>query len=147
MSAAFIEFRVNSHGCFQRLRDVFVALQQSKTSGDWQNEEYWLAYFNDEERATFWWPSERELMEWEQRWFSTPLPDRWSDPTLKTPWIFRSMIDAFKNSEYELKDCRIVTGDIARLEFVPYSHPYGGTGCMEALIHAFGFSILRTDAP
>jgi hypothetical protein len=85
MSTAFIEFKVSGEYRFQRLRGVFVALQNAKASHAWQSDEYWLQYFNEEERATFWWPSEEELNEWKQRWFSTSLPERWSDPTLRTP--------------------------------------------------------------
>jgi hypothetical protein len=40
-----------------------------------------------------------------------------------------------------------VADDIARLEFTPHAEPYGGTDSMEALIRAFGFSILKTNEP
>ena len=127
------------------MRAVFVALQEAKASEEWQSDEYWLKYFDEEERATFWWPSESEVQEFRQRWFSTPVPERWSDPSLKHPWALGSMIEAFKNIECELTDCRLIADDTARLEFTPHAHPYGGTGCMEVLIHAFGFSILKTN--
>src|SRR4030095_11723515 len=146
-SNAFVEFRVSSHDGFQRLRAVFVALQEAKASDEWQSDEYWLKYFEEGEEAAFWWPSETELEEWGQRWFSTPAPERLSDPSLKHPWTLGSMIEAFKNIECELTDCRLVSDDTARLEFTPHAHPYGGTGCIEALIHAFGFSILKTNEP
>ncbi|MBW4472219.1 MAG: hypothetical protein KME45_17710 [Stenomitos rutilans HA7619-LM2] len=51
------------------------------------------------------------------------------------------MIEAFENGEYELLGRRRLSHQIARLEFSSYSSPYGGTGCMQALIEAFGHQV------
>jgi len=55
------------------------------------------------------------------------------------------MIDAFLNGEYELLTCRLLTLDIGVFEFLPFAFPYGGTGCMKALIGAFDFPIIGED--
>ena len=34
-----------------------------------------------------------------RRWQSTPVPQRFTDPSLKTPWTLESMIDAFRNGD------------------------------------------------
>jgi hypothetical protein len=55
------------------------------------------------------------------------------------------MIDCFMNGEYELIACRLIDANIGVLEFFPFSYPYGGTGCMKALIEAFDFKIVGQD--
>jgi hypothetical protein len=47
------------------------------------------------------------------------------------------MTDALKNGDYELLGCRKISDDVGRFEFEPRGYPYGGTGCMKALIEAF----------
>ena len=49
------------------------------------------------------------------------------------------MIDAFEMGEYELVNCKVVGPGKGRLEFYALAYPYGGVGCMVALIEAFGF--------
>jgi hypothetical protein len=85
------------------------------------------------------------LKDWERRWFSTPVPERFTDTSLETPWDFGSMIDAFRNGEYDLLGCRRLTATAGRLEFDPHAWPYGGTGCMRALIEAFGHRVVRVE--
>jgi hypothetical protein len=47
------------------------------------------------------------------------------------------MIDALKNGEYELLGCEKISDRVGRFGFDPHCNPYGGTGCMRALIEAF----------
>lgn len=56
-------------------------------------------------------------------------------------WIFGSMIDSFKDGEYELLSCEMISDNKARLNFAVFSDPYGGTDCMKALIESFDFEI------
>ena len=68
-----------------------------------------------------------------RRWQSTPVPQRFTGPSLKTPWTLESMIDAFRNGDdllgYErLSEC------VGRLSF----DSYGGTDCMRAVVESFG---------
>ena len=51
------------------------------------------------------------------------------------------MIDAFQNGEYELRGCELAGPNNGRLEFFALAYPYGGVGCMVALIEAFGFKV------
>ena len=57
-------------------------------------------------------------------------------------WMFGSMIDAVSNGDFDLLDCRPVAPGIARIEFDPHGWPYGGKGCMKALIESFGFRVM-----
>jgi hypothetical protein len=134
----FIDFEIADDDRFRRLGAVFDALRAAKQSDDWQNDEYWLAFFDQEARSHFWWPTAAEMEDYNRRWFSTPVSQRSTDPSLITPWDFGSMIDAFRNGDYDLLECKRVSERVGRLTFDPNGWPYGGKDCMRALVEAFG---------
>src|SRR5215469_14995678 len=47
--------------------------------------------------------------------------------------------------EYELISCSLWTPDTGVLEFSPFAFPYGGTGCMKALIEACDGEVIGED--
>lgn len=96
-----------------------------------------MPYFDSNALRHFWWPTPTELKDWERRYFTTPVPDRFTDPSLQHPWDFLSLFEAFKNGDYELHPIERLSDGEAALPFAPHGHPYGGTGCMSALIEAF----------
>jgi len=141
-----VEFAVHNAGRFGALCAVFEELKKDKYADSFREDEEWFALFDQEALSHFWWPSPEELVEWRQRWEAASVEERFSDPSFLPPaWDFLSMIDAFKNGEYELLACRMITADRARLEFNSFAYPYGGTGSMKALIEAFGFTIIGED--
>jgi len=140
----YVEFRADDEGRFARLVAVVDALRADKQAGVLTPGPKWRAYFDERALAHFWWPTAAEAEEHARRWFATPVPERFTDPSLVTPWEFDSLIDAFANGEYELVGVRR-SGEHGRIEFCPYAFPYGGTGCMQALAEAFGFEVLEID--
>jgi hypothetical protein len=142
MSDFYVEFEIASDASFRKLSEVYAALAMAKTNDDWKDDPYWLAFFDDEARKSFWWPTEAELRDWERRWFSTPLETRWTDPSLRTKWIFGSLIDAFRDGDYAILGCRRTSDDRGRMEFDPYGWPYGGTECMRILAESFGHGVV-----
>jgi hypothetical protein len=145
VSDFFVEFEIASEGRYRQLVMVVEALRQAKQSDEWRDDGYWLAFFDQEARSHFWWPTPAEEQEWQRRWFSTPVPERFTDPSLEHPWAFDGMIDAFRDGEYDLLGCRKVSDGVGRLEFAPHAWPYGGPDCMEALIEAFGHRVTRVE--
>jgi hypothetical protein len=143
MSGFYVEFQIESEAGFAKLAALYAALQEAKANDDWKNDEYWLKFIDEGARKHFWWPTEAESEEWRKRWFSTPIEKRFSDPSLQTKWEFASMIEAFRNGDYELLACRRSSQERARIEFDPYGHPYGGTGCMRGLVEAFGQRVIE----
>ena len=143
LSDFYVEFEIASDASFRKLSEVCAALVTAKTRDDWKDDPYWLAFFDDEARKTFWWPTEAALKDWERRWLSTPLETRWTDPSLKTKWTFRSLIDAFRNGDYALLRCRRTSEDRGQIEFDPYGWPYGGTECMRVLAESFGHRVVN----
>ncbi len=82
MNPCHIEFAVVDDAKFGRLATVFEAIRHAKQADNWHDDEFWLGFFDQTERAHFWWPSDAELEDWRRRWFSTPAPERFTDPSL-----------------------------------------------------------------
>ena len=55
------------------------------------------------------------------------------------------MIDAFGNGEYDFVSCDMISQGKGRIEFTPWSWPYGGSGAFRALIEYQGFKIFDED--
>jgi hypothetical protein len=142
---SFIEFEVNDAERFGQLQAVFAALQQAKRSGHFPEDDFWLRFFDDAARAYFWWPTDEEYDVWLRRWYATPLPQRSSDPSLQTGWLFEAMIDGFREGEFDLVDCRYVDGDRARIEFEHYAWPHAVIGCPKPLVECFGFKVTAEE--
>jgi hypothetical protein len=138
VTASYLEFELPEPARFARLVTVFDRLKWAKEQDAWPEAASWLELFDEAAKATFWWPTPEEHAEHMRRWFATPVETRFTDPSLDTPWGFDSLIGAFEDGDYELLACRQVTDKLGRLEFDPYGWPFGGTGCMRALIEAFG---------
>lgn len=142
METSFVEFEFADNKRFDMLVAVFDALRAAKKSDSFPSDQYWFAFFDEEALAHFWWPTEQEILEWEQHWKATPVRQRFTDLGLQRPWLFGAMLDAIRDGEYELVTCAQLSDSRGRLEFVPYGWPYGGAGCMKALIEAFGLKAI-----
>ncbi|KQV88051.1 hypothetical protein [Pelomonas sp. Root1237] len=89
------------------------------------------------ERAFFWEPNPEELQEWNAFWFSTPLPQRHS-PNMPTPgWSFGSMVESIASAEFDITGVA-TEGSKCYLTFEPESYPFGGVGCLVALLECLG---------
>ena len=139
MDDSYLDFALSDAERFSKLQIVFAALKNAKSADTIDpDDDSWLGLFDDSAREYFWWPTPEEVADWQRRWESTPVPQRFTDPSLVTPWDFSSMIEAFKNGEYELVALDRTTDTTGRLTFNPLAWPFGGTNCMRALIESFG---------
>ncbi len=124
---------------FGMLQRVFDALCEAKKDDAIDaDDESWRSFFDDDALTYFWNPTPEELADWIQRWEATPVERRFTDVTLKTPWDFSSMIDAFHHGEYNLLRLSPTSENTGAIVFEALAYPYGGTGCMHALIECFG---------
>jgi hypothetical protein len=139
----YLEFTVQDSQRFAVLQQFFGKLKADKDAEAFDDDDAYLALCDEQARSYFGWYTEEEDAEWLARWYATPLETRWTDETLKRQWDFGSMIEAFKNGEYQLLSCELTAPMTARLTFESWAFPYGGTGCMQALIEAFGFKVVR----
>jgi len=138
-------FELASEERFERLAAFVRALATAKVEEDFHDEAYWERFLDDRARAAFWWPTPAEAEDWQRRWFSTPVDQRWADASLKTPWVFGSLIDAAEHGEFEHLACIRSEGGGA-IQFEPTAWPFGGTAWMRALIEAFGGRVTDDSA-
>lgn len=141
----YIEFVVKDSARFEVLQKVFNEFKDSKEKASIKEDNFYLEFFDDEAKSYFGWYSEEENLEWANKWIALPIEKRWNDPSLQRKWDFGSMIDAFKCGEYELISCEMISKDTARIKYNPWAYPYGGTGCMKALIESFGFEVTKDE--
>jgi hypothetical protein len=160
-SPCFIDFWVKDQERFQDLSHAFEILKQEKLQqlavmfreedGETENNkeqtlqklvDTLFDLFDEQALAHFWWPSQQERDAYWKQWRTTPVPQRSTDPTINHTWDFESMVDCLMNGEYELVSCSLWTSDRGVLEFSPFAFPYGGTGCMKALVEAFDFEVI-----
>ena len=143
-----VQFDLTSSERFGLLHTAFNALRDAK-SGDFTDAEdpYWKTLFDSSALDFFWWPTPNELQEWQQLWDSTPHDLRLTEPKLQKPWDFASMIDAFECGDYDLIELRRNESGTGQLLFDPHGFPFGGTGCMRALIECFGGVVTGETMP
>jgi len=137
----FVEFTVNNRERFERLRNVFLELKKEKDADQFRPEIEWPQFFDDQALDHFYWPTPEERSRWLKETQHRPILITPTEMTSGLRWDFFSMIDAFRNGEYELRSCELVGPVSGRLEFFALAYPYGGVGSMVALIEAFGFTI------
>jgi hypothetical protein len=144
MDPLSVEFEITDPARFEALRVVFNAIREAKEASSFTDDHSgWVTYFDDTSRLFFRWSTPEEDAEWERRWFATPVPQRWHDPTLRRGWSLEAMIEAFRNGEYDLGACELVNETTGRLTFYEHAYPFGGTGCMRVLIEAFGHRVTK----
>jgi hypothetical protein len=101
------------------------------------DEEQMTKELSPSERAFFWEPCPEELGEWNAFWFSTSLPQRHS-PSMPTPaWTFGSMMESIASAEIDITGIA-TEGSKCYLTFEPESYPFGGVGCLVALLECLG---------
>jgi hypothetical protein len=98
-------------------------------------------YLTKTEKAYFSNLSSEEHDEFMREWFSTPIEIRHSPQMLCPQWDLGSMLDTFWNGEYDLIDIQEKNSKYY-LTFNPHAYPYGGTGCMVALLECFGHKVI-----
>ncbi|MDP9317386.1 MAG: YlbF family regulator [Chloroflexota bacterium] len=134
----YIEFAVQNTERFAALQAAFNRIKADKDAARFVDDIEYLQFFDEQARAYFGWFTEEENAAWLAQWDATPVETRWTDESLKRPWSFGSMIDAFRDGEYELLECQMIAPGIARLTFSAWAFPYGGTGPMQALLSHLG---------
>jgi len=141
-----VTFNLADSERFDRLAALVGALADAKEADCFRDDSYWESFLDDRSRAAFWWPTEAEVRDWERRWFATPVERRRSEPSLQTPWMYGSVVDAVENGEFEKLACRRTSASGGAIEFAPTAWPFGGTGWIRALIEAFGGEVTSDTA-
>jgi hypothetical protein len=133
----FVEFLISSPERFSALQRVFAELKHDKDANDWRSTEELLEFFDTESRGHFFWPPDDVRIQLLEDLKTRPILEIPTEQASGQTWDFDSLEDAFVNGEYNLLSCEIVGEGKARLNFYALAYPYGGVGCMVALIEVF----------
>jgi hypothetical protein len=134
-------FQLDDEQRFKRLKVLVDALAEAKAADEFRDDDYWESFLDDDARSAFWWPTEAEIADWSERWFSTPVEERLQRKDLWGPWTFDSLVEAVRNGDYRLVGCSRTSDGQGAISFEPMGYPYGGTGWMRAAVEAFGGSV------
>jgi hypothetical protein len=144
---SFIYFDIRGDRQFDQLQAAFEALRNDKEAHRLDPEDSkWLRIFGEEALRHFWWPTEQELADYQQRNRRTPPEERLEREDLQVPWEFTSLLDAIRSGNYNLLRCTR-NGTAGRLEYEVWSVPFGGTDSLEELIRCFGHSVSIVSPP
>jgi hypothetical protein len=139
-----VEFEITDPARFEPLSQVFDALRRTKATDLFTDDHtHWINWFDHSAQMYFCWATAEEDALYWQQWEATPVPQRWTDPRYQRGWHFESMIEAFSNGEYDLIACERIDSTTGRLTFEAHAYPFGGSGCMRALIECFGHRVTK----
>lgn len=139
----FIEFIYEDNLIFERISKLINYVKKKKDLNKLDcDDSTILDFYNKDELNYFWWPTEQEIKDFWELYYSTPEESRYLH-LIDKPWDFESVIDAITTGEYEIIGCEIGENGIGRLCFEPWSYPYGGIEPLEQLIKPFNIKIIR----
>jgi hypothetical protein len=141
----FVEFSISSPERFSALQRVFAELKHDKNADNWRTDEELLKFFDAESLSHFYWPPDDVRRQRLEDLRTRPIIETPTDQATGRSWDFDSLIHAFVNGEYNLISCEMVQDGKARLIFYSLAFPYGGVGCMVALIEAFDGVVTGID--
>jgi hypothetical protein len=120
------------------LQRLFAELKKDKDADEQRPNEEWLSFFDVEAVDYFFQPLEKKRIPTsEELQYSFTTEDLY-ESRREPNWDFDSVIEAFFAGEFNLLECENLNNEKGRLTFHVWAYPYGGVGCMVALIEAFG---------
>jgi hypothetical protein len=134
----FVEFSISSPERFAALQCVFAELKRDKDVGDWRSNDELRNLFDAEAQSHFYWPADDVRRQRLEDLRTRPIIETPTDQATGLLWDFDHLVDSFINGEYNLVSCDSTADGKARLNFDALAYPYGGVGCMVALVEAFG---------
>jgi hypothetical protein len=145
MEYCYVEFNKKNNEKLKRLVGIVEIMKKDIAEGKTNIDEEWIKLFTDDELDQYWWPNVDQYDEVKKLIgdFLIKLSDKKDNP--REDWDIYSMFEAISGSEYELIGIREISMDVYRLEFNPYSYPYGGTQSLQKLISSLGHIVVAVD--
>ncbi len=141
---ASVRFRDLPAANTQRLRDLFTYVKTAKAEERIEAGEI-AAILGEIVENRFWNPTPDELNDWQTRWMNTPVEQRFTDPTLDTPWDFESWVEAIESAEIAYMNLQIHPNGTGTIEFEQLAMPSGGLEATEEMVKMFGATITECD--
>lgn len=140
-----VRFRVRDAERFASLRRLCREIKADKAQERFREDREWTRLVPDSVGHNFDWPSEKAREAWRKRRESTPVHVAPPAAHLGGRWDFFRVIECFEDGEYLLESCEMTGPDAAEIVIEPWAYPYGGVGCIIALVEAFGFEVLGVN--
>ncbi|MFY7732948.1 MAG: hypothetical protein ACOVSR_05655 [Bacteroidia bacterium] len=122
----FIEFDIEREQNFTDLKHVFDLLKEAKNNRQPKPDEFWLDNFPDYSLKHFYFTE------------SDKKPTFQTADLKEFTWHFYSLTTLLDTDyEIEYSDCFKLTDNTGRLEYLPYSYPYGGITGLIVFISSF----------
>ncbi len=133
----FVEFSIQSPERFAALQRVFAELKHDKDANDWRSSDELVKFFDSEALRHLFWPADDVRRQRLEDLRTRPIIETPTERSTGLTWDFDSLIDAFVNGEYNLISCEMTKNRMPRFAFDALAYPYGGVGCMVALVEIF----------
>ncbi len=130
----YIEFEINNSDKFNDLTKLLDLISESKKSGDYKTDEYWLDKFPDYALEHYYF-SDNDLK-----------PEFETSKSDGETWHFYSMTEHLvKNLDVEFFECKNVGERKGQLAFYACGYPYGGITGLTFFLNSFGFKAIKID--
>jgi hypothetical protein len=130
----YIEFEINNTERFNDLIKLLDLISESKKSGDYKTDNYWLDKFPDYTLEHYYF-TESDLK-----------PEFQTSKSDDRTWHFYSMTQHLvENIDVEFLNCKNIGNGKGRLEFYACGYPYGGITGLTMLLNSFGFKATEID--
>ena len=143
MEGCFVEFSSSEDAMLLRTIDCVNLVAALKRDGTF-DDQHLADEFSAAEKSYFWSPTPDEVRDWNAFWFSTPVAERHSPRIPMPEWDYGSMVDAIAGADFVLKGV-VTEGGRSYLTFEPHSYPFGGTGCLVALLECLGNTVCSVN--
>lgn len=123
----FIEFDITENTNFDDLRLAFDAFKMAKNMEEPQSDSFWISIFPDYALEHF-------------SFLKSDIQPNFKTANIDNPfiWHFYSLTELLSvNYEIEYLDCFKLSDHKGRLEYYPYSYPYGGITGLVVFLKAF----------
>lgn len=130
----YLEFEIGDYGKFNSLRQTFELIKTVKHNEEPQHDAFWLNHFPKYVLEQFYF-SDTDLK-----------PDFETAEEGEFVWHFYSLLELLvKNYEIEYVSCTAIENNKGRIEYAPYSYPYGGNDGLVFFVKSFGCKPTKID--
>ena len=130
----YIEFEINDYKKFNFLKQTFELLKNAKNNVEPKNDEFWITNFPKYVLEKFY-------------FLETDIKPNFKTSKAKEfTWHFYSLIELLeKNYVIEYISCEEIEKSKGKLEYYPYSYPYGGISGLVTFVNSFECKPTKID--
>ncbi len=130
----YIEFELNDEDKLRDLKLLLKLISESKISGDYKTDEYWLNTFPDYTHKHYFFSG------------NDVKPEFHVNSSNDNIWHFYSLVEHLvENIDVEFLSCEKIERGKGRLDFYACGYPYRGITGLTIFLRSFGFRAIEID--